>query len=233
MTDRATILLVEDEHQMKRYVTTLLETADFQVLECGTAVSAVAMAEREGPDLILLDLGLPGEDGFEVIRRVRKWSQIPILVISAQSSETSKVTALDLGADDYLTKPFGSAELLARIRVALRHSRRENSPDVPELSFRNRRLFVDFALRQVFVEDAEIHLTPTEYTLLVFLIENTGKVLTHRQILKHVWGPGAVERPHYVRIFMANLRAKIEEDPTRPAMLVTETGVGYRFRPLT
>jgi two-component system, OmpR family, KDP operon response regulator KdpE len=226
----AKVLIVEDEKQMKRYLATLLETSHFHVLECATAAEAIAMAAAHTPQLVLLDLSLPDGDGFDVIENLRQWTSLPIIVISARDEESAKVRALDLGADDYLTKPFGANELLARVRVALRHARlmHSESPDVPV--FVEGPLTVDLSSRRAFVREEELDLTPTEYRLLAFLVQNAGRVVTHRQILNHVWGPNAVERPHYVRIYMANLRKKVEADPARPQLLMTETGVGYRLR---
>lgn len=223
------ILVVEDEKEMKRYLAMLLETNGFSVLEAGDVKEAVAMVVSHTPELVLLDLTLPDGEGFEVIEEIRGWSTMPIIVISAREQEAAKVEALDRGADDYLTKPFGSGELLARIRVALRHARQLGTSD-EEPAFREGELEVDLARRQVSFQGEEVDLTPIEYKLLVYLIQNAGKVLTHRQILKHVWGPGAVDRPHYVRIYMANLRKKLEVDPAQPVLFLTETGVGYRFR---
>lgn len=226
-----TALVVEDEKQMRRYITTLLETRDFHVLEASTTAEAISLAASHLPEVVLLDLTLADGEGYEVIAALREWSSVPILVISARDQEDAKIRALDAGADDYLTKPFGAGELLARIRVALRHAR-QMLPETPEEPvFISGALRVDLNRRLVFLHDQEVDLTPTEYRLLAYLIQNAGRVLTHRQILREVWGPDAVDRTHYARIFMANLRKKLEADPARPTMLITETGVGYRFKP--
>ncbi len=181
------------------------------------------------PDLVVLDLGLPDMDGLEVIRQLRGWSAVPIIILSARQQEGDKVLALDAGADDYLTKPFGVAELLARIRVALRHATRSTS-DSESPIFEVGDLRVDLSLRQVIVEGKEVHLTPIEYKLLVTLVHHAGKVLTHRHLLREVWGPGYAEESHYLRVYVAQLRRKLEADPARPRYLITEPGVGYRLR---
>ena len=221
------VLLIEDEPQMRRYLRAALESHDYRLVEATTAREGLAQATGRNPDVILLDLGLPDGDGIDVARRIREWSSTPIIVISARGQEHDKVAALDAGADDYLTKPFGTDELLARLRVALRHAAR-GATDEPV--FTTGALRVDFAARQVFVNDQEIHLTPTEYRLLTTLVRNAGKVVTHRLLLKEVWGPNAVEHTQYLRVYMTQLRHKIEGDPTRPRVLQTETGVGYRLR---
>ncbi len=222
----ALVLVVEDEPPMKRYLATLLETSDYRVIEGVNAKQAISLAASHDPDLILLDLGLPDEDGLAVIERLREWTTTPIIVISAREQETDKVDALDRGAQDYLTKPFGSNELLARMRVALR-----DHPSAPaEPTFTNGPLRIDYDRRLVYLHDEEVPLTPTEYKLLVYLAKNVGKVLTHRQILREVWGPNYVEHDHYVRVYMSQLRQKFEQDPARPKLLTTETGVGYRMR---
>src|SRR5512142_1460469 len=184
-------------------------------------------AATRNPDVVLLDLGLPDLDGREVTRRLREWTQTPIIVISARDQEQDKVRALDGGADDYLTKPFSAGELLARIRVALRHAAPQ-SQDQGEAVFIAEDLRIDFLKRQVFCGTQEIHLTPIEYRLLTVLVRNAGRVMTHRQILKEVWGPSYVEQTHYLRVFMNQLRKKIEADSTRPRFLLNEPGVGYR-----
>ena len=221
------VLLIEDEPQMRRYLRTALESHDYRLVEATTAREGLVQATGRNPDVILLDLGLPDGDGIDVARRIREWASTPIIVISARGQEHDKVAALDAGADDYLTKPFGTDELLARLRVALRHAARA-ATDEPV--FTTGALRVDLAARQVFVNDKEIHLTPTEYKLLTTLVRNAGKVVTHRLLLKEVWGPNAVEHTHYLRVYMTQLRHKIEGDPTRPRVLQTETGVGYRLR---
>jgi two-component system, OmpR family, KDP operon response regulator KdpE len=223
------VLIVEDEPQMRRLLATALGVQDFRVLEAATAREALVAATSWNPELILLDLGLPDGDGLELTARIREWSRAPIIVISARGREADKVAALDAGADDYLTKPFGVGELLARIRVALRHLAQAAGGDEGAL-LQVGPLSVDLARREVRVGEREVHLTPLEYRLLVHLAQHAGKVLTHRQILKEVWGPGAMGQTQYLRVFMAQLRRKVEEDPARPLLLLTEAGVGYRMR---
>ena len=223
------ILIIEDELPIRRFLHAALTASDYRWIEAGTAGDGLAQAALRQPDLVILDLGLPDMDGLEVIRQLRGWSAIPIIVLSARQQEGDKVLALDAGADDYLTKPFGVAELLARLRVALRHASRSGSAsDSPVFEVGD--LHVDLALRQVFVAGAEVHLTPIEFKLLATLVQHAGKVLTHRQLLRAVWGPGYAEESHYLRVFVAQLRRKIEADPARPRYLITEPGVGYRLR---
>ena len=222
------VLLIEDEPQMRRFLRAALESHDYRLVEATTSREGLAQATSRNPDVILLDLGLPDGDGIDLARRIREWSVTPIVVISARGKEQDKVAALDAGADDYLTKPFGTDELLARLRVALRHAARVAAPAEPVFSVGELR--VDLAARRVFVGSSEVHLTPTEYKLLTVFVRNAGKVVTQRQILKEVWGPNAVEHTHYLRVYMAQLRHKIEQDPTRPHHLQTEVGVGYRLR---
>jgi two-component system KDP operon response regulator KdpE len=198
------------------------------VFEAVTGKQGLTEAATRKPDLIILDLGLPDMDGVEVVKGVRSWSSVPIVILSARSQESDKISALDAGADDYLVKPFGVGELLARIRVALRHV--SNSPDWEEEGvFSVGELKVDMIHRKITVSDAEVHLTPIEYRLLTVLIKHAGKVLTHQLLLKEVWGPNYVERAHYLRIYMGTLRHKLEKDPARPRFLLTEVGVGYRL----
>jgi two-component system KDP operon response regulator KdpE len=223
------VLLIEDEPQMRRFLRTALESNDYRLVEAGTAREGLAHAAARNPDVILLDLGLPDRDGLEVARELREWSGTPIIVISARGQEADKVKALDLGADDYLTKPFGVEELLARIRVSLRHAARPPGA-VPEPIFESGELRVDLPNRLVWRAGKEVHLTPTEYKLLVTLVRHAGKVLTHRMLLKEVWGQNYVNQAHYVRVYLAQLRQKIEADPARPRLLLTEPGVGYRLR---
>ena len=223
------ILIVEDDPQLRRFLRTALGAQDYRLVEAGTVKEALIAATTHNPELILLDIGLPDGDGIELTRRVREWSRVPVIVISARGREDDKVAALDAGADDYLTKPFGVNELLARIRVALRHALSSASgPGEPVLEIGPLRL--DLTRREVLVSGAQVHLTPLEYRLLSLLAQNAGKVLTHRQILKEVWGPGSVSETHYLRVFMAQLRRKVEPDPARPRLLLTEPGVGYRMR---
>jgi two-component system KDP operon response regulator KdpE len=222
------LLLIEDELPIRKFVSTALASASYHLDEAATAQQALQHASQSPPDLVILDLGLPDMDGQEVIRRLREWLTAPIIVLSARDEDQQKITALDNGADDYLTKPFSTGELLARVRVALRHANRIAS-DVGKTSFECGELRVDLAARQVFVANSEVHLTPIEYKLLTTLIHYAGKVLTHRQLLKQVWGPDQVHETHYLRVFMANLRRKLEVDPARPRYLLTEQGVGYRL----
>lgn len=219
------ILLVEDEPQMRRFLRVSLEGSGYRYLEAGTGQEGLTLAAQHRPDAILLDLGLPDMDGLQVVARLREWSQTPVIVISARGQETDKVDALDAGADDYLTKPFGTRELLARIRVALRHAGAEAEQPVFVLD----RWRVDLAKRQVLVEGKEVHLTPLEYSLFTTLIRHAGKVVTHRQLLKEVWGGAAGAQPLYLRVYMTQLRHKLEEEPSRPKYLQTEPGVGYRL----
>lgn len=225
----ATLLLIEDERQMRRFLRVTLESEKYSVVEAETASNGLALAATGHPDIVLLDLGLPDMDGLEVIDRLREWSTVPVIVISAREQEGDKIKALDRGADDYLTKPFAAGELLARIRVALRHAA-PKSRDQGEAIFVAEALTIDFLKRQVFHETREIHLTPIEYRLLTVLVRNAGRVMTHRQILKEVWGPPYVEQTHYLRVFMNQLRKKIEADSTRPRFLLNEPGIGYRFK---
>jgi two-component system KDP operon response regulator KdpE len=228
MPDAAKILLIEDEAEIRHFLRVSLVGHDFRLVEAETGKQGVLNAATEQPDLIVLDLGLPDIDGMEVIRQVREWSQIPIVILSARGREQEKVEALDAGADDYLTKPFSVGELLARIRVALRHSAQAGrEPGVPEFVLGSLR--VDLARRQVWVAEQEIHLTPIEYRLLTTLIKYAGKVVTHRQLLKEVWGPDSVRETHYLRVYMAQLRRKLEPAPAQPQFLLTEPGVGYRL----
>ncbi len=221
------VLVVEDEAPMRRFLRATLEAHGFRVFEAATARDGIDAAATRSPDVVLLDLGLPDQDGLEVTRRLRQWSSIPILILSARGREEDKVAVLDAGADDYLTKPFGAGELLARIRVALR---RVNKGAQEAPIFEIGGLKVDAARRQVFVDGAEVHLTPLEYKLLSILVRDAGKVVTHRQLLREAWGPGSAEQTHYVRVYMAQLRRKLEADPARPRVLLTEPGVGYRLK---
>jgi len=223
------ILIIEDEPPIRRFLRAALTASNYRWSEAGTAQEGLAQAALRPPDLVVLDLGLPDMDGLEVIRQLRGWSAVPIIILSARQQEGDKVLALDAGADDYLTKPFGVAELLARIRVALRHAARSRSGSESPL-FEVGDLRVDLSLRQVIVEGKEVHLTPIEYKLLVTLVHHAGKVLTHRHLLREVWGPGYADESHYLRVYVAQLRRKLEADPARPRFLITEPGVGYRLR---
>jgi two-component system KDP operon response regulator KdpE len=222
------VLVVEDEPQVMRFLRATLSAHRYRLVEATTGQQALVEAATRSPDLILLDLGLPDLDGVEVTRRLREWSATPIIVVSARGREGDKVQALDAGADDYLTKPFGVDELLARMRVAFRNAARAAAgPGEP--TFQVGDLRVDAAARRVFVRDQEAHLTRTEYNLLATLVKHAGKVVTHRQLLREVWGPGATDQSHYLRVYMRQLRHKLEADPARPRYLLTEIGVGYRL----
>ncbi|MFO1311108.1 MAG: two-component system response regulator KdpE [Burkholderiales bacterium] len=219
-------LLVEDERQIRRFVRAALEAEGYQVVEAETVRQGLQDAATRKPDIVVLDLGLPDRDGVAFIRDFRAWSPVPIVVLSARTEETDKIEALDAGADDYLTKPFGVGELLARVRAARRRVVTDAAKDAP---FRFGDIEVDLAHRLVHRGGAQVHLTPIEFRLLALLVNSAGRVLTHRQILREVWGPGYVEHDHYVRVHMGHLRQKLEADPARPAHLVTETAVGYRL----
>jgi len=227
MENTPLLLLIEDDLQMRRFLRASLHAQGFRLLEAETGEHGIELARTHTPEVILLDLGLPDLDGIHVTERLRGWTRIPIIVISARGRETDKVEALDAGADDYLTKPFGVSELLARIRVALRHTEALPSDEQPILEVGGLRMDLD--RHHVTREEREIRLTPIEYKLLVLLARHPGKVLTHRQLLKEVWGPTAQDQTHYLRVYMAQLRRKIEKDPARPHLLVTEPGVGYRL----
>ncbi|HSB23304.1 MAG TPA: two-component system response regulator KdpE, partial [Burkholderiaceae bacterium] len=222
------VVIVEDEHQIRRFVRSTLEAEGCRVYEAATAREGLVEAATRQPDLIVLDLGLPDRDGIEFIRDLRGWSEAPVIVLSARSAEADKVTALDAGADDYLAKPFGVAELTARVKALLRrHARGQDGS--AQVAFGD--VTVDLARRTVMRAGEIVHLTSIEYRLLVKLVTNAGKVMTHRHLLRDVWGPSYVESAHYVRIYVSRLRQKLEIDPTRPRHLLTETGVGYRFQP--
>lgn len=220
------ILLVDDEPQIRRILRAALATQHYNVLEAGSVREAISTATAERPDLVILDLGLPDGDGITVVRSLRAWTDLPILILSVRGQEADKVAALDAGADDYLTKPFSTGELLARLRAALRRRVRESEDPV----YVNDGLIVDTARRLVTVNDMEVHLTATEYTLLQILVLNAGKVLTHRQLLAMVWGAGYENETHMLRVNISNLRRKLESNPLQPRFIVTEPGVGYRLR---
>ena len=222
------VLVVEDEPQVLRFLRASLSAHGYRLAEAATGQQALVEAATRTPDLVLLDLGLPDVDGVEVGRRIREWSAVPIIVLSARGQESDKILALDAGADDYLTKPFGVGELLARMRVALRHASRVTA-GLGETAFETGDLRVDLAARRVFVRGDEVRLTRNEFNLLATLVKHAGKVVTHRQLLQEVWGPGSTGQSHYLRVYMGQLRHKLEEDAARPKYLVTETGVGYRL----
>jgi two-component system KDP operon response regulator KdpE len=220
------ILVIDDELAIRRFLHTVLSSEEFSLHEAENGHAGLAAAATVRPDVILLDLGLPDLDGIEVIKRVREWSQVPIIVLSVRDRENDKVDALDAGADDYLTKPFGVGELMARIRAALRRSLQQT----PDPVFTSGDLVMDLTRRRVTVNNEEIQLTPTEYDILRLLVAHAGKVLTHGQILKQIWGMAYLEQPHVLRVNVSNLRRKIEADPSRPRHIVTEPGVGYRLK---
>jgi two-component system, OmpR family, KDP operon response regulator KdpE len=220
-------ILVEDERQIRRFVRTALEAEGWSVHETDTLRQGLIDAGTRKPDLIILDLGLPDGDGMEFLRDLRGWSKVPVIVLSARVGEQDKIEALDAGADDYLTKPFGVGELLARVRAASRR-RRDAGATVGSI-FEFGAVKIDLSLRTVHKNGESIHLTPIEYRLLNLLIANSGKVLTHRQILREVWGPSHTEDGHYVRVYMGHLRQKLEDDPAQPRHILTETAVGYRL----
>lgn len=225
---RPCILLIEDDPAIREFLRASLMETGYRLDEAPTGQEALDLAQLRPPDLVILDLGLPDIDGHDVLQVLREWLKAPIIILSARNQEAQKVAALDHGADDYLTKPFSTAELLARIRVALRH--RESSLSGVESSvFEQGDLKVDLAAHRVFVRGAEVHLTPIEYNLLATLIRSAGKVVTHRRLLTEVWGPEQAQDTHYLRVFMAGLRRKIEEDSAQPRYLLTEQGVGYRL----
>lgn len=224
------IAIIEDEPPIRRFLRASLSVEGFRVIEATTFEEGLRVVTQQMPALVLLDLGLPDGDGIDLVRQIREWSMVPIVVISARGQENSKIAALDAGADDYLTKPFGVGELLARMRVALRHSTRSLSGKPADAVVTVGDLNIDFERHVVSKASQEVKLTKIEYDLLAVLASNLGKVVTHRQLLKEVWGPHAVHEPHYVRVFMANLRKKLENNPSRPELLITEQGVGYRLR---
>jgi two-component system KDP operon response regulator KdpE len=222
------VLVVEDEPQMRRFLRASLTSHGFRWVEAASAREGLALATAHNPEVILLDLGLPDGDGIIVTKDLREWSRTPIIVISARGREADKVEALDAGADDYLTKPFGVNELLARIRVALRHAQQASGSPFPVIEVGALR--VDLGRREVTLDGEALHLTPIEYRLLTLLAQHAGKVLTHTQMLNEVWGPGHSQQTHYLRVYMAQLRRKLERDPARPKLLATEPGIGYRLR---
>ncbi len=227
--EKELILLIEDEPQMRRFLRITLRSQGYRLVESETGNDGLTQAATRNPDVVLLDLGLPDLDGLEVTKRMREWMQTPIIVISAREQEQDKIHALDAGADDYLTKPFNAGELLARIRVALRHaSRRDVDQQEPVFILDNLR--VDLARRQVYVGEQEVHLTPIEYKLLMVMVRHAGKVITHNQLLKEVWGPAHVNEVQYLRVYMTQLRHKLEADPARPRFLMNEPGIGYRLK---
>jgi two-component system KDP operon response regulator KdpE len=218
-------LVIDDEIQMRRLLRVCLEANGYRVLEAPTGKDGIAQAAQHPPDVVILDLGLPDMEGVDVLKRLREWSRVPVVVLSVRDREEDKIAALDNGADDYVTKPFSSGELLARLRVAQRHV----APASEATVFRSGQLEVDLAARVVKLKGKEVRLTATEYSLLRLFVHHAGKVLTHRQILREVWGPNYVEQTHYLRVYLAHLREKLETNPAQPELLITEPGVGYRL----
>jgi two-component system KDP operon response regulator KdpE len=223
------LLVVDDDLPIRRFLRAGLESAGYRLVEAENGADALREAATRAPEVVLLDLGLPDMDGFEVVRRLREWSRTPVIVLSARGQEQDKIRALDCGADDYVTKPFAMGELLARIRAALRHQNRAS--DGAELStVQIEDLCVDLANRRVSVAGRDVRLTPIEYRLVALLAKHAGRVLTHEQILREVWGPQSTAQHHYTRVYMAQLRQKLEPDPSRPRWFISEPGVGYRLR---
>lgn len=218
-------LVIDDEPQIRRLLRVTLEANSYKVFDAATGQDGIAQAAQRRPDVVLLDLGLPDLNGVEVLKRLREWSRVPVIVLSVRDREEDKIAALDAGADDYVTKPFNSGELLARLRVAQRHAQPATASSV----FRAGLLEVDMTGRVVKLGGREVKLTATEYSLLRLFVQHAGKVLTHRQILREVWGPTYVEQTHYLRVYVAHLREKLEADPAQPALFITEPGVGYRL----
>lgn len=229
MNNKAYILVVEDDKPIRNFITASLSVHGFKYIETDRGNEAIAISMSHNPDLIILDLGLPDIDGIEVIKKVREWSSIPIIVVSARENERQKVEALDKGADDYLTKPFGIGELLARVRVALRHSMGNQSQKENKDTFKVKDLIVDFEKRRITIKNEEIHLTPIEYKIMVLLCKYPGKVLTHNFIIHEIWGSPIGNETQSLRVFMASLRRKIEKEPAQPEYIYTEVGVGYRL----
>lgn len=229
MTTPAKVLIVEDEKQIRRFVRVAVEEEGCQVAEAETMAQGLLEAGARQPDLLILDLGLPDGNGIDLIRELRGWSDIPVLILSARSQENDKIDALDAGADDYLTKPFSVGELRARVRALLRRRSRHGGSASPVTEFGS--VVVDFSRRLVTRDGEPVHLTPIEYRLLTILAGHPGKVLTQRNLLREVWGPSYIESSHYLRVYVGHLRQKLEVDPTQPRHFLTETGVGYRFQP--
>jgi two-component system, OmpR family, KDP operon response regulator KdpE len=227
-TYKPLVLVIEDDPQIRQFLKAVLSIHEFRYLEATTAREGLMHAASHNPDVIVLDLGLPDQDGLEVTAHLRSWSSIPIIILSARGQESDKVTALDLGADDYVSKPFGAGELLARIRVAIRH-KQQSSVSAESSVIVVQKLRIDLARREIFFDDQQIYLTPLEYKLLITLAKYAGKVLTHQQLLKAVWGPAYANQVQYLRVYMGQLRRKIERDPAQPVYIQTEQGVGYRL----
>lgn len=226
---QAKILLVEDEQQIRRFLRVTLSSSGYNLIEASTGQEGLMLAATQKPDIIILDLGLPDMDGLDFTKQLREWCSTPVIVLSARGQESDKISALDAGADDYLTKPFSTGELLARLRVAIRHSE-QNKSEQAETKYEFGKIKVDLGKREVLKEGQELHLTPIEYKLLALLLRHHGKVLTHRQLLKEVWGDAYSDENHYLRVYMGQLRHKLEDNAARPRHLITEPGVGYRLK---
>ncbi len=224
-TVKPTALVIDDEMQIRRLLRVCLESNNYRVIEAATGQEGISAAAQHRPDVVVLDLGLPDLDGVSVLKRLREWSRVPVVVLSVRDREEDKIKALDHGADDYVTKPFGSGELLARLRVAMRHNQLPSESAV----FCSGPLEVDLTARVVKVGGNEVKLTATEYALLRLFVQHAGKVLTHQQILREVWGPNYVDQTQYLRVYLAHLREKLETDPAKPSLFITEPGIGYRL----
>lgn len=227
MAEPRRILVIDDEAPIRRFLRASLDPKEFTLFEAEDGTSGIRAVAHKNPEVVLLDLGLPDMDGIEVARQLREWTGVPIIVLSARGQEADKIDALDAGADDYLTKPFGVGELFARIRVALRHAKRDDPPEPLVEAFDVR---IDLAKRQVHRDGVEIHLTPNEFRLLAALARHAGRVVTHKQLLKEVWGDAYTEESHYLRVYTGQLRQKLEADPAQPRLIVNEPGVGYRLK---
>ena len=227
-SNKPPILIIDDEAHIRRFLRATLTAHDYDISEAANAADGITLLSVHPPELLILDLGLPDKDGLEVLKELRSWNNLPVIVLSARGYEQAKVDALEAGADDYLTKPFGAAELLARIKVALRHARQGNVP-ASEI-FKTGGLTVDREKRVISVDGAEVRLTPTEYKLLITLVQNAGKVVTHGQLLREVWGKRSGEQGHYLRVYMQHVRQKLGDDALNPRFIITETGIGYRLK---
>jgi two-component system KDP operon response regulator KdpE len=224
-TVKPTVLVIDDELQIRRLLRVCLESNNYRVVEAATGQEGVSAAAQHRPDVVVLDLGLPDMDGVSVLKRLREWSRVPVVVLSVRDREEDKIKALDNGADDYVTKPFSSGELLARVRVAMRHGQ----PTAESAVFHSGHLEVDLTARLVKKAGSEVKLTATEYALLRLFVQHAGKVLTHQQILREVWGPNYLDQTQYLRVYLAHLREKLEADPAKPSLFITEPGIGYRL----
>ncbi len=227
MVDPKKILVIDDEVAIRRFLKASLDPREYELIEAQTGEEGIRLTAMANPAVVLLDLGLPDMDGVEVARNLRQWTEVPIIVLSARGQEADKIAALDAGADDYLTKPFGVGELMARIRVAMRHAKDDTGPDPCIEVFGVK---IDLPNRQVLRDGLEVHLTPNEYNLLALLTRHAGKVVTHQHLLKDVWGPAYAQENHYLRVYMGQLRHKLETNPAQPRLLITESGIGYRLR---